>query len=474
VALSCGKQVEIVVEGSETELDRTIIEAIKDPLTHLVRNSVDHGIESPAVRTKKGKQATGTLKLKALHESGYVTIEISDDGAGIDREAIKKKGLEKGLINLEQSARMSDREILNLIFLPGFSTAAQITNVSGRGVGMDVVRTNIEKVGGTVEVESTLGQGTRIKIKIPLTLTIIPVLMVKSGGERFAIPQVNLLELVRLRGNEVTESIEMVHDAPVCRLRNRLLPLVFLSSELSTTRKATRVTSSTTLVNIAVLQADNHQFGLIVDDIEDTEEIVVKPLDDELKGIPVFAGTTIRGNGEVALILDVLGLAHKAHALGTNHRDTADQEQATAVVDIRNLLLFQAGDDGQFGIPASAIVRLEKIPRNKVERSARQNVVRYRGEIMRLLDLASALGRNSVVDADVLQVLVCLHQGRHIGLVIDRIVDVVRDKVVLQERAEENPNLQPAIFGDRVVDLLDMPGLLANLASQGQFVTGGM
>ncbi|HZU30166.1 MAG TPA: chemotaxis protein CheW [Candidatus Angelobacter sp.] len=477
VALSCGKQVEIIVEGGETELDRTIIEAIKDPLTHLVRNSVDHGIETPEVRMAKGKPAKGALKLKALHESGYVTIEIADDGGGINREAVKKKALEKNLISAGQAARMSDREVFKLIFLPGFSTAAKITNVSGRGVGMDVVRTNIEKVNGTVEVDSTEGEGTRIKIKIPLTLTIIPVLMVKSAGERFAIPQVNLLELVRLRGNEVSESIEMLHNSPVCRLRNYLLPLVFLGAELGQCHNAVEVMRNNpeAEVNIAVLHADNNQFGLVVDAIEDTEEIVVKPIDDDLRDLSVFAGTTIRGNGEVALILDVMGLGQRAHAVSASGQlDDETSNENTQQDDIRSLLLFKAGDEGAFGVPADAVVRLEKFPASSLERSAQQDVVRYRGEVLRLVNFATVMGRSPLNNGSELQVLVCEHEKWRIGLIIDEILDVVREKVVLQEKALSDPRLSPAILGDRVVDLLDMQSMLAELATSHQMAAGGI
>src|SRR5260370_15322674 len=232
VALGCGKEVAIEMEGKETELDKTIIEAIKDPLIHLVRNSVDHGIELPEDRVKWGKDRAGRLMLRAFHESGKVNIEISDDGEGLNVERIYQKAVERGVITTEQGARMTEREIFNLIFLPGVSTAEKVTNVSGRGVGMDVVKTNIERIGGTVDVQSTLGRGTTVRVKIPLTLAIIPALIVTCSGDRYAIPQVSLLELVRLGREEVDRGIELVHGAPVYRLRGRLLPLVYLNREL--------------------------------------------------------------------------------------------------------------------------------------------------------------------------------------------------------------------------------------------------
>ena len=327
LSLVCKKQVRVEMEGTETELDKTIIEAIKDPLTHLVRNAVDHGIEAPDERARSGKPVEGRLLLRAYHEGGQVNIEIADDGAGIDGERVKSKALERGLISAEQAARLGERELMNLIFLPGFSTAASVTNVSGRGVGMDVVKTNIERIGGTVEVSSTAGRGTTHKLKIPLTLAIIPALTVTAAGERYAIPQVNLLELVRLKTDAALDAppdgghdaardacaenarggVELIHGVPVYRLRGRLLPLVYLARELQGSprgfepgERAPRPEST----HVVVLQAEERQFGLVVDEVNDTEEIVVKPLGRKLKGIPVFAGATIMGDGRVALARD--------------------------------------------------------------------------------------------------------------------------------------------------------------------------
>ena len=297
VALGCGKQVNIEMEGKETELDKTIIEAIKDPLTHLVRKAVDHGIELPADRVKAGKDPSGRLTLRAFHEGGQVNIEISDDGAGLNGSRIRKKAVERGVVTADQSARMSDREIFNLIFLPGFSTAEKVTNVSGRGVGMDVVKTNVEKIGGTVDVQSTMGRGTTVRVKIPLTLAIVPALVVTCGGDRYAIPQVSLLELLQIDAGDAGKGVEMVHGAPVCRLRERLLPLVYLDRELQLAKDgandgANPAMGKNDAINIVVLQADERRFGLVVDEIIDTEEIVVKPLGKHLKTAKVFAGPT--------------------------------------------------------------------------------------------------------------------------------------------------------------------------------------
>ncbi len=308
LSVGCGKRVEVQMEGAETELDKTIIEAIKDPLTHIIRNAVDHGIEMPDERVTRGKSPEGRLLLRAFHEGGQVNIEISDDGEGIRTEKLKAKAVAKGIIAAEHAARMSEREILNLVFAPGLSTVEQVSNISGRGVGMDVVKTNIEKIGGAVDVQSTSGKGTLLKIKIPLTLAIIPALVVTSGGERFAIPQVSLVELVRCDREQTGHSIENIHGASVYRLRGNLLPLVDLNRELQCASE----TSAGASVNIVVLQAGDRQFGLVVDDINDTEEIVVKPLSKQLKGVSCFAGATIMGDGHVALILDVMGLAQMA------------------------------------------------------------------------------------------------------------------------------------------------------------------
>ena len=327
MAVSLGKQIRLEMDGAETELDRTIIEAIKDPLVHLVRNSCDHGIEAPEIRTRAGKAAQGKLTLRAYHEGGQVNIEIGDDGAGIDVARVKQKAVEKGFLRSEQVEKLSDREVLNLLFQPGFSTAETVTNVSGRGVGMDVVKSNIEKIGGVVDIFSRPGQGSTVKLKIPLTLAIIPGLVITSGGERFVIPQVSLLELVRLEGDSSEKRIEHVHGTPVYRRRGSLLPVAYLNQVLGL-----KSTQRDEAVSMVVLQAEDRQFGLIVDGINDTQEIVVKPLGKQLKGITVYAGATIMGDGKVALILDVLGIGQSAGVLSESREQArASTEQKIAV-----------------------------------------------------------------------------------------------------------------------------------------------
>ena len=472
VALGCGKEVGIEMEGKETELDKTIIEAIKDPLTHLVRNSVDHGIELPDDRLKAGKDRAGRLILRAFHEGGQVNIEITDDGAGLNGDRIRKKAVERGVITAEQAVRMTEREIFNLIFLPGFSTAEKVTNVSGRGVGMDVVKTNVEKIGGTVDVQSTRGRGTTVRVKIPLTLAIIPALVVTCGGDRYAIPQVSLLELVRLEADEVGKGIELVHGAPVYRLRGRLLPLVYLNRELKLVADG-HSAAGDGAVNIVVLQADERQFGLVVDQINDTEEIVVKPLRKQLKTVKTFAGSSIMGDGKVALILDVLGLAQRASVI-TETRDRALTEKAVEAAasseEKQTFLLFAGPGDSRMAIPLSTLARLEEFPVAQVEMSGSQWVTQYRGQILPLVRLnvvleerrnkLRALQAPPTADSGPIQVLVLNHEGRSFGLVVERILDIVEDRADVRSAATRAAVLYSVVIGDRVTDMLDIPAIL--------------
>ncbi len=466
LALQCGKQVTIEMEGSETELDKTIIEAIKDPLTHILRNSLDHGIEEPEERLRAGKAPSGRLHLRAYHEGGQVNIEINDDGAGIDVERVKQRAVERGIIGAQQADRMSDRELTNLVFLPGFSTAAKVSNVSGRGVGMDVVKTNIEKIGGTVDVQSVRGQGTTLKIKIPLTLAIIPALIVSSGGERFAIPQVSLLELVRLEDSQGSGGIERIQGVPVYRLRGRLLPLVFLNQELGLDCTRADGENSRTADNIVVLQADDRQFGLVVDEINDTEEIVVKPLGKQLKGISCFAGATIMGDGQVALILDVLGIAQMANVVTEVHDQTgaaSDSAGAAAQRVRQSWLLFRSGQDSRLALPLSAVARLEEFPANIVEHSGHAEVVQYRGEIMPLVRVSRLLSEPATA-CDPLQVVVFSSEGRSLGLVVDRIEDITDEAIEVRNDARKGFLLGSAVIQQKVTDIVDLQQVVAHAA----------
>ena len=473
VAMACGKQVQIEMEGKETELDKSLLEAIKDPLTHIVRNSVDHGIEMPDERVANGKRPDGRLVLRARHEGGNVIIEISDDGAGIDTERVKEKALERGVITSQQAGRMSERELLNLVFLPGFSTAKQVTNLSGRGVGMDVVKTNIERANGSVDLHSAPGEGTTVKIKLPLTLAIVPALIVQTVGKRFAIPQVSLIELVRLEAENARSSIELVHGAPVYRLRGRLLPLVYLNRELGLTANSENEGSTDDAVNIVVLQAEDKQFGLVVDGINDTEEIVVKPLSKHLKGLKAYAGATIMGDGKVALILDVLGLAQSA-SIVSQARDHSVSEKASEIQqqssEKHTFLLFAGQGDSRMALPLDSLARLEEFPASQIEKSGSQWVAQYRGQILPLVRVNIALEERReklrqmkiqpFPDSDTVQVLVLTHEGRSFGLVVDKIIDIVEDSAEVKSEATCAGVLHSVVIGERVTELLDTPAIL--------------
>jgi two-component system chemotaxis sensor kinase CheA len=480
MATSFGKQIQLEMEGADTELDKTIIEAIKDPLTHIVRNCCDHGIEGPEVRVRSGKPAQGKLILRAFHEGGQVNIEIADDGAGIDVQVLKTKAVQKGLIRIEQAERMSDREALALIFLPGFSTAAVVTSVSGRGVGMDVVKTNIEKIGGVVELVSRLGEGTTLKLKIPLTLAIIPGLVVTLNerrssprklqgiGERYVIPQVSLLELIRLEGDSGKRQIERIDNTPFYRRRGTLLPLVYLADVLHLGS-----TSESNVVNIVVLQAEERQFGLVVDGISDTQEIVVKPLGKQLKGLKCYAGATIMGDGRVALILDVSGVAQLSGVVRESRdKSTAEvHRQDRSGNERQTFLLFRAGSFERLAVPLSLVARLEEIALAKIEHAGGKSVVQYRGRILPLASLAPILNPGEADTAGLqnpAQVVVFNHGERSIGILVDQILDIVEDHVTVRQAAARRGLLGSAVVGKKMTDLLDLHAVI-QAADEGWF-----
>jgi two-component system chemotaxis sensor kinase CheA len=472
LAAQCGKQIQIEMEGAGTELDKTIIEAIKDPLTHIVRNSCDHGIEFPADRITQGKRQEGLISLRAYHEGGVVNIEISDDGAGIHPEKLKAKAIQKGLIRLEQAAQMSTRDALHLILMPGFSTSPQITSISGRGVGMDVVKTNIEKIGGSVEVTNREQGGTTVRIKIPLTLAIIPGLIVtldntRGDGisankprwnheERFIIPQANLLELVRVEGSQVASRIENVHGTPVFHHRGNLLPLVYLGRVLGRDESAFQCD----VVNIIVLQAENRQLGLVVDRICDTQEIVVKPLGRQLKGLSCYVGATIMGDGRPALILDVAGLSRLA-GLGSQTRlplPTAEQD-SRAGSQPQMMLLFRAGTFKRLAVPLALVDRLEEIQVASIERAAGQLVLYYRGDILPLVTLNAVLQdsqRDCVLSGETTQIIVFTDGVRRVGLIVDHIIDIVNETITVRRNGHISGLLGSAVVAGEITDLLDL------------------
>ena len=439
------KNINLNLFGSETELDKSLLETIKDPLTHIVRNSCDHGIETPDIRRKHGKPESGNISIKAYHEGGQVIIEIQDDGKGLHRDVILKKAIEKGLVAQADVGQMTEKQVFNLIFEPGFSTAAQITNVSGRGVGMDVVRTNIERIGGTVELTSVPGVGTTTKFKIPLTLAIIPALIVNSGTGTYAIPQVRLDELVRVEQSSIANKIEILHGAPVFRLRGNILPLVDLNKILNP--DSTSDYRDGTL-NIAVLNAEQFSFGLIIDRIQDTVDIVVKPLNRLIKSLQIYSGATVLGDGSVALILDVPGIA-KVARLGNsgsrNHESTqttADKPKLSA--DMQDYLLVRLQSPTKHAFVLGFVHRLEEFKRSAVEYSGSVPVVRYRDVILPLVSVNEQLGYKSLVDdSKTMSVIVVRKAESMFGLIVDEIVDTLSTAADLDAKV----STQNGIFG---------------------------
>jgi two-component system chemotaxis sensor kinase CheA len=474
LARQCGRQVRLEMEGRDTELDRSVLEAIKDPLTHLVRNAVDHGIEPPDVRVANGKPAEGMLKLRAYHEAGQVHLEIIDDGGGINTDRVAQKALEKGLVTQAQLAAMSKRDISQLIFLPGFSTAGEITNVSGRGVGMDVVKTRIEGIGGSVDVTSTVGQGTCLRLTIPLTLAIIPALTIGCAGLRYAVPQISVLELVRLAGEHARGGIELISGAPVYRLRGSLLPLVRLDEQLElvpmhsgdeTVAELREVAEHADEVAddgiqrggfIVVLQAEQQRFGLVVDDVLDTQEIVVKPLGRHLKGIPIYAGATILGDGSVVLILDATTLARRSNVLA-NAAAVSQSALTDELEPTDPMLVVELAGGRQAAIPLDMVTRLEEIPTTSIERVGGREVVQYRGHIMPLIRLSGLLGSYGDDDGRTsVQLVVYTRGDRSVGFVVDRILDIATERAGTRSDIDDHALVGSVVVGDRVVELLDV------------------
>jgi two-component system chemotaxis sensor kinase CheA len=456
MAVALGKQIRLEMDGAETELDRTIIEAIKDPLMHLVRNSCDHGIETAEVRLAAGKPAQGLLTLRAYHEGGQVNIEIADDGAGIDVARVKQKAIENGILRPEHADKLSDREALSLIFEPGFSLAKTVTNISGRGVGMDVVKSHIEKIGGVVDVFSRPGEGATVKIRIPLTLAIIPGLVIMSGGERFVIPQVSLLELIRLEGDSAGKHIEYVHGTPVYRRRGSLLPITYLNQVLGL-----KSADGAEAVSMVVLQAEDQQFGLVVDGINDTQEIVVKPLGKQLKGLTLYAGATIMGDGRVALILDVLGIGQRSGVFSESREQArvADKQKVQSEIEQQRLLLFRSGSFDRMAVPLSLVARLEEFPRSAIEHAGGGQVVQYRNRILPLVSLRAVLEPGAPSQsqlADPVQVVVFNDGDRSVGMVVDQILDVAEEAVTVRQKSSRKGLLGSAVVGKRVTDFLDL------------------
>ncbi|MFV0436768.1 MAG: chemotaxis protein CheA [Desulfopila sp.] len=499
LAKELNKTIELTIVGKDVELDRTIIETINDPLTHLIRNAVDHGIEPPQQRRLQGKPATGKVTLKAYHEAGQVVIEIADDGKGIDGEALAASAVRRGLLSLEQARVMSEKEKVNLIFLPGFSTAARVTNVSGRGVGMDVVKTNLDQLGGHVEILSELGLGTTISIKLPLTLAIIPCQIIMTGGERYAIPQVNLEELLRISAAQVKERIERVGDAQVVRLRDTLLPLVRLADIIGLERhyqdeqgepgardrrqriadrrsrssppagtdpssadatdkplicraEVDRRSATASALNIVVVSTGSMKYGLIVDRLLDSEEVVIKPLGRFLQRCKEYAGTTIMGDGRIALILDVANLARMANLTSLDNSDRAVEisrarENATRASQGRQaLLIFHSSASEQFAVPLAQVERIEKIKSSEIKILGGRRVTRYRDGSLPLVRIDDVAVAEPLAEVDNLVVIVFNLGHRLVGLLATGPVDTMEITAEIDDVTLKQPGISGSLL----------------------------
>jgi two-component system chemotaxis sensor kinase CheA len=443
-----GKQCELVIDGKEVEVDKTIVEAIGDPLTHLVRNSIDHGFETPDQRLAAGKNASGTLNLRACYQAGKVRIEIADDGRGIDPKKLKDKAVAKGIISAERAEQMSDREAVRLIFAPGFSTAEKVTDVSGRGVGMDVVRTNVAKIGGTVDVESVLGQGTTIVVTLPLTLAIIPSLIVQAGGDRFAIPQVSIAELVRIRESERESRLGRVKDAEVLRLRGNLLPLVRLAEALDIDQ-GDNPRHCTGATNIIVVDTGQCRFGVVVDALHDSEEIVVKPLGRHYKNCHCLAGATILGDGHVALILDIPGLAadEEISSRETNAKASVG-ETVGGNTELQSVLLFEVHPKDQFAVSMDVVSRIERIRGEQLDTVGGQKVLQYRNTTLPLLEVNQLISTRAPESTERMYVVVFEIGGREVGMIAPELLDI-RD---VSTDVDTTTFREPGVIGSLVVE----------------------
>ena len=456
-ALACDKSVVLTMEGHHTELDRTLLEAVRDPLTHLVRNAVDHGIEAPAARRAAGKPVEGRLVVRAHHSGGQVYVEVPDDGAGLPLDRIRAKAVERGLHTAAEVAHLADAAVADLIFHPGFSTAETVTAVSGRGVGMDVVRSAVEAVGGTVTIESRPGRGTTIRIALPLTLAILPALVVRAGGQRFVVPQASLLELMRLDEARQRQVVR-IDGAPMFRLRGELVPMVHLAGELGLPPRA-----EAGVELLVVVQAEGRRMGLVVDSVSDTAEIVVKPLSTLLRGATVYAGATVMGDGGIALIVDVPGLARRAGVLGgvAAPPPEAARPPADAVPNVR-LLLVRDAADRPYAVPLASVTRLEEFAPERLQHAGGLPAVAYQGEILPLYALGALCGGPSGLRRTGPVRVVVLRVGGHaVGVEIAHIDDIVEVPLRLDRRNARPGLCGSALLGGKVTDVLDLPALVS-------------
>jgi two-component system chemotaxis sensor kinase CheA len=446
-----GKQIELEMHGADTELDRQVLDLIKDPLTHMVRNSADHGLETPAERLKAGKPEQGTIRLSAYHEGGHILICIADNGRGLNTDRIKAKAISNGLASEADIEKMTEAQIHKFIFAPGFSTAAAITSVSGRGVGMDVVRTNIDQIGGTIDVKSVAGEGSSVTIKIPLTLAIVSALIVEAAGDRFAIPQLAVVELVRARANS-EHRIERIKDTPVLRLRNKLLPLMHLKKLLQIDDGTSSDPENGFIV---VTQVGSQTFGIVVDGVFHTEEIVVKPMSTKLRHIGMFSGNTILGDGAVIMIIDPNGIAQELGAAASNHGEIADENaamRAMAAEQLTSLLVFRAGSSQPKAVPLGLVTRLEEISVDKIEMSNGRYMVQYREQLMPLVQMENVTVRTTGTQP----ILVFADDGRSMGLVVDEIVDIVEERLHIEVASGKEGILGSAVIKGLATEVIDV------------------
>lgn len=447
---SSGKRINLEMTGAETELDRQILQAIGDPLTHMVRNSADHGIEMPEVRVAAGKPEVGTIGLRAYHEGGHIVIEIRDDGKGLDVDGIRRKAVARGLVAEEVAAGLSDNQIFRFIFEPGFSTAQKVTNVSGRGVGMDVVRANIEGIGGTIDISSVFGQGTTMRVKIPLTLAIMSALVVGTAGQSFAIPQIGVVELVGVNDENRT-LIENINGSLFFRLREKLLPLVRLKDVF-------RLDAGDEFANIVVCQVGGYRFGLAVDTIFDTQEIVVKPLGRVVKGVQFYSGTTILGDGQVIMILDIPGISTLTLA-GETAEDAAEKDRgevvevSSASAERVSLIVFNSGTEARQAVPLELVSRLEKIPADDIEFADGRWMVQYRGSLLPLVPASEHVDMRTSGERPV----IVFNDGeRSMGLAVEEITDIVEDVLEIQTESLKPGIIGAAVVGGRSTEIIDI------------------
>jgi two-component system, chemotaxis family, sensor kinase CheA len=476
IAQDCGKKVELVQIGAETELDRTLLEGIRDPLVHIIRNSVDHGIELPAERIAKGKPELGTVKLRAFHENGMVVIEIADDGAGINIPLVKQKAIQLGLVTPERAAKLTEREIIDFIYLPGFSTKAEITNLSGRGVGMDVVRTNIQEIGGTVDI-ATSAQGTRLRLSIPLTLAIMPAVFVRCKQYSYAIPQVNVIEMLRYEPREGVPGVEDFYGVPVFRLRDKLIPLVFLNYELKVDDVMPPVDQT---LNIVIVQAAGIRFGLVVDEVLYMQEVVVKSVGPLLKGTPVYSGSTILGDGRVALIFDINAIAVRSGIISKLADNQFEQDISAALGannDSQQMLMFDLLGLERMVIPLETVDRLEMISASRIDRRGNEAVVLYGNKIMRLISLAhyvEGATQKSLYGDETVPVIVHYHHGQPVGFIVKKVHNIVNVPTqVVMVSPPQRGIMGSVIVNDSVMSILNVQEVL-NMSGLGPHQEAGL